>query len=399
MSTATWFYRLTGIVEETPEKVRKSLLLHKASVGGENTRITTQNRPILALKSNVNGKTWICGVLETPSLAQLRARVNNARASCPNRKAKPSGTILVTQICGDIKAIIEDKSGDYGAQDSVFQVASQFNLLEMAHPDAVPDDGVGIYEYDHTQGPTCAIASGAGTIYRNYFARTDENGVVLDDDGDNDMNSCADAQMGQTVNVQICCMSDLERAFQANSDDDLWDMKNGYLFATHTGLRSINLQLQAANEARIDKFREHLRIGLQWHTMVTTTGCKHIISQAYCSALPIAYSNESAQAWSLFAKLVLEASYEATLCAAELNYYETGNNKVFLTLIGGGVFGNRMEWIICALERSIELFKHIPLDVIIVSYGMPSPHVQRICTDKTKVKSSVSFQQYTNIQE
>ncbi len=54
----------------------------------------------------------------------------------------------------------------------MFQVASQFNLLEMISPNVTPDDGIGIYENDPTQGPACAIACGAGTIYRNYLVRS-----------------------------------------------------------------------------------------------------------------------------------------------------------------------------------------------------------------------------------
>ena len=52
---------------------------------------------------------------------------------------------------------------------ALFQVASQFNLLEMTSPDVTPEDGVTRYAYDRTQGPACAIAAGAATLYRNYF--------------------------------------------------------------------------------------------------------------------------------------------------------------------------------------------------------------------------------------
>lgn len=52
---------------------------------------------------------------------------------------------------------------------ALFQVASQFNLLEMVSPNRTPEQGVGIYDFDLTQGPACAVAAGAGTIYRNYF--------------------------------------------------------------------------------------------------------------------------------------------------------------------------------------------------------------------------------------
>ena len=53
---------------------------------------------------------------------------------------------------------------------ALFQVASQFNLLEMVSPTVTPEDGVTRYQHDRTQGPACAIAAGAATIYRNYFA-------------------------------------------------------------------------------------------------------------------------------------------------------------------------------------------------------------------------------------
>lgn len=52
---------------------------------------------------------------------------------------------------------------------ALFQVASQFNLLEMVSPQVTPEDGVTRYQDDQTQGPACAIAAGAATIYRNYF--------------------------------------------------------------------------------------------------------------------------------------------------------------------------------------------------------------------------------------
>ena len=34
-----------------------------------------------------------------------------------------------------------------------------------------PEDGVTRYKDDPTQGPACAIAASAATMYRNYFPR------------------------------------------------------------------------------------------------------------------------------------------------------------------------------------------------------------------------------------
>ena len=44
---------------------------------------------------------------------------------------------------------------------------------------------------------------------------------------------------------------------------------------------------------------------------------------------------------------------EAGFDPAIINYQNTGNNKVYLTLVGGGVFGNRSEWIIDIYPKEV----------------------------------------------
>jgi hypothetical protein len=60
---------------------------------------------------------------------------------------------------------------------------------------------------------------------------------------------------------------------------------------------------------------------------------------------------------------VLEASYEATMCTAILHAISNGNNQVFLTLLGGGAFGNETDWIMGAIQRALRLYKHVDLDL------------------------------------
>jgi hypothetical protein len=69
---------------------------------------------------------------------------------------------------------------------------------------------------------------------------------------------------------------------------------------------------------------------------------------------------------------------EATLCAAALNAERTGNNRVFLTLLGGGAFGNRVEWIVGAIRRALGLYGGVNLDAAIVSYGSPKPFLKQL---------------------
>ena len=153
-------------------------------------------------------------------------------------------------------------------------------------------------------------------------------------------------------------------------------MRNGYALATMEGLREISHHLQSLNESELDELRTKLRIGLQWNTQVTFNDCQHLVSQAYCSAMPVAYSPHSAELWAAFAKLILEATYEATFAAATLNFEKTGNPKVFLTLVGGGAFGNASSWIFAALKRALDLYADVPLEVVVVSYGRSSDRVR-----------------------
>lgn len=154
-----------------------------------------------------------------------------------------------------------------------------------------------------------------------------------------------------------------------NQTGKLWTMQNGYLLPTRSGLDQVTAKLQQADASEIDGYRVSLRSGLQWDVSVTIADATHRVSQAYCSALPVAYGRQSCDQWADFAKLILEAAYESTLCAAIINSRRTGSNKLFLTLLGGGAFGNSYQWIIDAICRAVMQYRNHDLDVSIVSYG------------------------------
>jgi hypothetical protein len=332
----TWFEALTGCREESPERVREHLFVD----GGR-------------LRSTVSGSHWRYGKLETPTLATLRERV---RLILPEH-AKTT----VREVVADVQALHCDTSN----ADAMFQVASQFNLLEMTSPHVVPEDGVGMYERDFTQGPACAIAAGAGTIYRNYFAQV--NGKI-----------------GQSSQNQIDCLADFGNRL-GNSDQRHWRMVNGYALPSSKGLESVNERLNNLDESERDELRASLRIGLQLDTQVTLNGLSHVVSQVYCSAMPVSYTEHSSQLWAPVAILILEAAYEATICASIENAARTGNNRLFLTLLGGGAFGNELEWILDSIHRAISLYADCGLDVAIVSYGRSRPLVQKLTQTLTSL--------------
>ncbi|VAW74083.1 hypothetical protein MNBD_GAMMA12-2744 [hydrothermal vent metagenome] len=327
-----WFKELTGFYETTAEEVRQKL-----SVKGE------------ILKSHVNDREFRCGRLEILTLCELREKV----ASCQT----PVGKLSLNEVVADVQQLHQRESN----KGALFQVASQFNLLEMVSYNVNPEQGVGIYETDNTQGPACAIAAGAGTIYRNYFARV--NG-----------------SLGQTEHNQIDCLKQLAYAL-GNSSGELWEMKNGYALATGAGLREIRRKILDLSNGQLHSLKGKLSIGIQWNTEVTLNNSQQLVSQAFCSALPVAYSRHPSTDWMAFATLVLQASYEAVICAGILNYLQTGNNRIYLTLIGGGAFGNDIDWIIRAIRRALSLYQDVGLDVVVVSHSRSNRHVQELISE------------------
>ena len=324
-----WFERLTGFRETDYDVTRERLEVD----GGR-------------LRSRVNGKSYAIGALELVPLRTLRERVRSGGG--------PSGRIQVRVVTGDVRRL--HQLPEYAG--ALFQVASQFNLLEMVSPEVTPEHGVTRYQHDGTQGPACAMAAGAATIYRNYF--------VPIGDG-----------VGQTSERQLDGLADLGAALGkalGESVDALWTMRNGYALCTHAGLDAITRHLASLKPEQTDTLRGMLRIGVHRDVEVTDgdSADPSMVSQAFCSALPVSYSRVPRAQWQSFASLVLESAYEATLWAAVDNAQRGGTNIVLLTRLGGGAFGNDDNWIDRAMRRAIQQAAELGIDVRLVSYGPPS---------------------------
>lgn len=333
MPSDDWFERLTGFREHGYELNQSQLIVE----GDE-------------LVSAVNGKRYGVGNLSMPTLAELRARVNI-----------PEGhRTTVHCITGDVGTLHAD--AEYAG--ALFQVASQFNVLEMTSPNVTPEDGVARYAYDHTQGPACAIAAGAATIYRNYCVPVGDH-------------------IGQSRHHQLDTLADVGSALTAHTGlpvDQLWSMQNGYALCTRPGLRAIDDLVQHGGNTVRDELRAALAIGL--HSDVEVTNGNSFpgqrVSQAFCSALPVSYSPIPEGQWQTFARLILEAAYEATLLAAVERATQGSSNAVLLTRVGGSAFGNADAWIDDAITRALGIVEHADLDIKLVSYGRTDPSTQAI---------------------
>lgn len=201
-----WFKQLTGFDEESPKNVMENI-----TISG-NTLI-----------SRVNSRKFSFGKLEISTLAELKKQ--NLKIS--NYKER----IQVKEIVADVQKLhcqLENSN-------SLFQAASQFNLLEMVNPSITPDQGIDRYEFDRTQGPACAISCGAGTIYRNYF-------------------TAVNGQIGQTANNQINCLDLIGNALN-NDKLNLWTMQNGYALFNQKGLLAINKKIAHLSETGREKLK------------------------------------------------------------------------------------------------------------------------------------------------
>lgn len=328
-----WFERLTGFREDGYTSTQRKLHVEDDQ-----------------LVSRVNGKRYGIGELTLPTLAELRKRVNPARG----HRSSLGGLV------GDARTLHRDPQ----FEGALFQVASQFNVLEMMTENVTPEDGVTGYAHDHTQGPACAIAAGAATIYRNYFVPVGDG-------------------IGQTADRQIDTLAGLGAALSELTGMPvarLWTMQNGYALGTAEGLAAITRLLREASEELRDTLRGHLAIGLHSNVEVTDTdgGGRQRVSQAFCSALPVEYSHLLPRQWEPFARLVLEATYEATLLAAAEQVSQGGSNTVLLTTVGGGAFRNEPAWIHNAIERALGVVENAGLDIRIVGHREISPAIRQI---------------------
>ena len=209
-----------------------------------------------------------------------------------------------------------------------------------------------------TQGPACALACAAGTVYRNYLVpRTD----MMEDDessgsmgggggGDREVYKSAASvdivhmpykgkgvggsgrqvgsrrRIGQTEFDQINNLSRLEKLI-GNDKHCYWRIKNGYTNSSEDNLAKLNslLSTKYATEESRDELIRSVQLGVQSNVGVdfserflpiATSDNSHLgvgVTQCYCSALSCGYTGVKNSLWEPFARLVLDAMYEGTI--------------------------------------------------------------------------------------
>lgn len=291
--------------------------LNNASQHADRTQVSRLEAAVArdpqgAFRFDEQGLAWLndlqAGRFTCPSLRQLSQRLE---ATPPNPNSK-----LRLWVLEGASAITDIGAMQAGApRDSLFQVASQYNCLEAPGSYLVKVED---YFFDPTQGPRASISAFPGTLLRHYSAPAA------------DATRFVQRQGGPQVNLlhRVCL-------------DGVAGVESGYLLST-------NIKDPGTFASLLQEHFEDIEVGLQESVQVVLGANwdgivegKRVISQVLTSTLAgggysrIDLSNDN---WLMICRQLQRASYLGTLLAAAA----LGQQRVVLTLIGGGVFANPM---------------------------------------------------------
>jgi hypothetical protein len=340
---------------------------------------------------------YICGQFEVLSLGDLRKNIdlNSELVRSVFNSGDGSGI--------SVKNLSDDVSNQHHKPRNklaTFQGASQFNCLEFASAHGSPENGVTCYAMDKTQGPCCAVTCSPGTVVRNYFAfdkhktRTEAFDFLKPDAQCEGMTIAENLEPNepQMKNRQLNCLDQIDTLLQ-NNNTKYFTVKNGYTDSTNAKLIEFN-KFMDETPGILEKMANEFHSGIQFDTEVVAPNFgnnivfsedpahKILVTQVYNSAISVSYSNASVFKWEKFAQFILDCAYEFSFYVGVLNALKhngkDGSKKLYLTKLGGGVFGNQDEWIIKSIRKALKKFKTVGLEVYIVNYGAIEPAFKTI---------------------
>ena len=217
VAPAFWFEHLFGFKEH--------VALRQQLPNGQIVRNPAQLREKLELRgerlvSLVNGASYGVGTFSTPSLSELRRRAAAAEL--------PPGPLQLSHVATRDVFALHSRPEYSGA---TFMAASQFNCLEFANPEAVPEDGVQNYAYDATQGPACALAAPAAAVVRHYHIPVG-------------------GEVGQSAERQLNLISGLLQAVQG-TDGEQWRRGGGDVDEEQKELVCVRNGYSSSDEPRL----------------------------------------------------------------------------------------------------------------------------------------------------
>jgi hypothetical protein len=374
----TWFSKYFGFHEDanpvakTNYEATKKKIIPTVDTHGDVT-FTTSGRSLSA----GNFKVLTC------------AEFRNIYEETKKASVPQNGRLDFSVVHGDVTDLHKDVEN----KGSFFQAASQFNALEMIDELKTPEHGITNYVLDPTQGPKCAVACPAGTLFRNYFVSIDKNGQLIPDkDKKGEVIKKEQYGQGGESGRQLNMMYHVQQL-----SGDIFKMQNGYAMVNNKdSLEYLNNNILNTDVMK-NRVRDAFQVALHGNVDVDSGGGPtHSVSQIYCSAMPVDYNRllkpvkDNMTLWQPIATLALESLYESTICiAAIMSIVQSKQIQLYLTLVGGGAFGNDPEWISAAILRALDMYRDCNLKVILVCYEHSSSDkdIGKSILDKWKLQN------------
>ncbi|OHT08435.1 hypothetical protein TRFO_23134 [Tritrichomonas foetus] len=306
------------------------------------------------ITSKANGKSYNAGNFQVRSISSFK-------------DLKPRGGGKLSVIVGNGRSTKNYKMIDVLMSEAqpenngaTYLAASNFNCLEFVGEFQTASMGVTGYVYDNTQGPYAALACGPAIVYRNYFVKVDDSHIgQIDKEIE---------LLGDTPIPVINGYPSLKESFETDKKFSSFDWDN----------------------------LDHYKVGVHRNCQVTTTETpnrkfylhdneNHIVHQVYAAAFNFQGNCDLCKFTEKIGANLLKAEYMATVYAAWENSLlypdRPGSNKLYLTLLGGGVFGNPENLILGAIAECCEVIEKSGLDVYIVCY-CESSQTMRVIEEK-----------------
>jgi len=238
-------------------------------------------------------------------------------------------------------------------KNAVFQIASNFNCVETPNSGSRLTEDPNFtqnYIFDYTQGPGASVSAGPAAIVRVHA-------IFFD----NDMKNVK--QWKQRKEKQINLLSELDKYFV---------LQNGYVILADDKEDDNERWLKEEEWKRKVMVGYHKDVQVTFGSRNKSDGTielvnddKQIIDQVFCAALNIGkdntgYKNSQKKSAERKGKFILQSMYEGTYLSAIKN----SKKKLFLTLIGGGVFENKREWIIEAIINAHKKWADCPASTL-----------------------------------
>lgn len=310
-------------------------------------------------------------------------------------------------------------------QQAIVQIASNFNALE---------GGIGNYDYDlkhmnvgPVQGEDAVLATPAGAIYRRYCVGPTNllQGWSLFCTLNTRSNPIITSVLAKPLQLSAPHTGAKATVIAGNAQPFLaYDIEWGHS----------NKELRAMYFQRASALASLLSVGI--HNNVPVTSCYPIhngqnaeilhgripafdyrvlddqnqaplgvIDQIFVSGIDLrlkdllGFNNEMWRPIEALAPVILYGMYEGTLLAA-WNRAQGEQRILFLTLVGAGVFGNKIEWIIDTLAELVPLIKVSNLDVRLIIYdprvvAKVQGHLDAIPQQVAQYQATAHFEQFT----